>query len=104
MATTCDLPTYNLCIQEGTDYRIVFSILDDDGLPVDLTGATAELRIKFLTSILNVVGSVNGNSITFNIDETQVYDGLCGTYQADYTLGATTTRILRGDVDVERKV
>lgn len=104
MATTCDLPTYDLCIQEGTDYRIVFSILDDDGLPVDLTGATAEMRLKFMNTSLVVVGSVNGNSITFNIDESEVFAGLCGTYQADYTLGTETTRIIRGDAEVERKI
>ena len=100
MAT--DLPKYDLCIQEGTDYTLVLSLLDDNDVPLDLTGAVPELNIKFLTTTTSYPGTVNGNSITYHIEETEIYPAYRGTYQADYTLGTDTQRILRGTVVVEK--
>lgn len=100
MAT--DLPKYDLCIQEGTDYTLVLSLLDDNDEPLDLTGATTELNIRFLNVTTAYPGTVNGNSITFHIEETEVYSAYRGTYQADYTLGTDTQRVLRGTVVVEK--
>lgn len=98
----CDLPSYDICIQEGTDYTLVLSITDDDGIAIDLTGATAELNIRFLLATTTYVGVVNGNSITFTIPETEIYTAYAGMYQVDYTLNSITTRIVRGGVYVER--
>lgn len=98
-----DLPTYDICIQEGTDYTLVLSLLDDNDEPLDLTGALdIELNIRFLNVTKTYPGTVNGNSITYHIEETEVYSALNGTYQADYTLGTETSRVLRGSVLVER--
>ena len=63
----CNLPTFDICIQEGADFKIVFSLLDDNGVPVDLTGATAEMQLKVVGVVTPYPGVVNGNSITYTI-------------------------------------
>ena len=100
----CELATYDICISEGTDYTLVMSLLDDNDLPVDLSGATAELRLKIFNSTTPYVGAVNGNSVTFTVPDTVVFGATRGTYQADYTIGTITKRMLRGDVIVERVI
>ena len=101
---TCDLPKYDLCIEEGSTFSTSFSMYDDDEveIPRDLTGATAVLEIKLLTVVTTYPGTVVGNSITFTIPSTEVFANLCGEYQAEYTLNSVTTRFLRGAVDIEK--
>ena len=106
MATTCDLPTYDICINEGTDYELVTTIYEDDGVtPIDLTGASASLNLKFMGVLSSYPGVAIGNSFEFLVPHTVVFSALCGTHQIDYTVtSGETKRLLRGDVEVERKL
>lgn len=99
----CELAEFAICIPEGTEYKLVLSPLDDNDLPVDLTGATAELQLKVMNVVTVYPGAVNGNSITYTIPATETFTALRGKYQAEYTIGVTTVvRMLRGDVTIER--
>jgi len=98
----CDLPTYDICIQEGTDYTLVLSLTDDNDAPLDLTGAIPTLNIRLINVTTPYIGTANGNSLTFTIPETEVFTAYHGIYQVDYTLGADTNRVIRGNVDIEK--
>lgn len=98
----CELATYDLCINEGTNYSLALTLLDDNGLPEDLTGAVADLTISISTQTLVYAGAINGNTITFSIPDTVVFPAYRGRYQADYTVGTITKRALRGDVYIEK--
>jgi len=98
----CELPVFDICIQEGADFKIVFSLLDDNGDAVDLSGGSAEMQLKVVGVVTPYAGVINGNSITYNIPNTVVFDGRKGTYQAEYTLTGEIVRFLRGDVEIER--
>lgn len=98
----CEFTTYDLCISEGTDYILVFTVADDAGVPIDLTGASAVLNFRLYNVTTGYAGAVNGSSITFTVPATTIFAAYRGTYQVDYTLAGETTRLSRGDVFIEK--
>ena len=106
MSASCNLDKYNICIEEGTDYRLALSYYDDDGeTPLDLTGITSSMYVKLFGDIFTYPGAVIGNSITYTVPHTEIFTSLCGEYQIDTTYpSGTVVRDLRGDVDIERKL
>ena len=102
----------NIAIETGADFRMRFTIYDNDDHPVDLTGATVEAQLReFETSIdhYNFVATHNdlGGTVTILMPKevTALIPYSAGCYDVFVTLaGGTRSRVLFGTAKIEPSV
>ncbi len=60
--------TFNIAHVRGETFRLVVSIPEDDGTPVDLTGAAVEMRLAPALGAAPVAAQVSGGTIAASVD------------------------------------
>ena len=82
----------NLCHVAGTNVYVDFQYVDDEGLPIDLTGVTAQFQYltsaSDLTSVIDLTGGVT--------------DGINGLGRFTLTPAQSQTLIPIGDTDTTK--
>lgn len=110
--------TAHITIEQGATYNTPWICLGEDGLPVDLTGATAELKIKqglfFDEAILTL--STESDPATLTVDDegsitpsvdaetTAALDFSLARYDLMVTLADVTTKYYQGWARLSRTV
>lgn len=102
--------TINIEIEEGVDYTLSLTYRDDTtNLPIDLTGYSAALQIKYpvgdLVTLLSLdsdngisLGGINGTvDINITADQTlnRVYDWAFGFYDLILTEPAPSNKLIK---------
>ena len=102
---------YNITIECGADFVLPFTWYDDNGMPVDLTGATVEAQLRETSSspdaydfICQHNGSGGRITITLPRESTTEISYSYGVYDVFVTLPSGRYRPLYGDVIIQDHV
>lgn len=108
---------WNITLEQGVTWRTVVTVEDSDGAPVDLTGATARMHIREnLDSPTPLLALTNGSGITvggaagklvllLTDEQTAAITWRYAVYDLEIeTGGGEVSRILKGQVEVDREV
>lgn len=106
------MTTFDLRIEQGSDYRVRFQLKDAEGAEADLSGLTVRGHVRrFVTSqdvLLDLADyiTVEGNSIDLHLPHSVTSD--LTPYGAVYDLELVgvdeVRRLLQGDVHISREV
>jgi hypothetical protein len=104
----------NLNIQQGKTFNEVFTLIDNSGAAIDLTGMTARMKIKdaytgalikSLTSSDITTGGTTGTvTPLISATDTAAMDFILGEYDLEIVNGATVDCYQRGYVTFEEEV
>jgi hypothetical protein len=108
---------YKIHVEQGATWRRVLTLKDDDGDPVDLTGFTARMQVReSQDSPTPLLSLTTGSGITVDgpagqltlliADETSTaWTWRYGVYDLEVeSAGGEVTRLLRGEIEVDREV
>ena len=102
----------NIAIECGADFRMKFTITDDNDQPIDLTGAIVEAQLRQYESAVDYFQFVathndTGGTVTMTLPKevTNLVSYSSGYYDVFVTLsGGSRSRVLHGDVDVKANI
>lgn len=102
----------NIAIECGADFRMKFTITDDNDQPIDLTGAIVEAQLRQYESAVDYFQFVathnqTGGTVTMTLPKevTNLVSYSSGYYDVFVTLaGGSRSRVLHGDVTVKANI
>lgn len=99
------LSTYDISVDQGSDFSTTITYADDAGDPTDLTGCTAKMQVRrFAGSPAAFLTLSNGNGITLGgalgtiglaVSGTALSQVPAGLYAYDLELTDTTQKVLK---------
>ena len=109
---------YNFTIDQGSQYTTQIIWADSSGNPIDLTGYTAAMQLRFQAASpnpasLNLTSSNGGITITplagemdilMTSAQTGALDPGFYVYDLEIALGSVVTRIIQGQITVSAQV
>lgn len=107
---------YNITIEKGATYRENVQWLDDNGLPIDLTGYTARMQIRRTynaTILVELTTENSGITITpltgeldlfISANDTGLFSYGSFIYDLELINGSEVVRLIEGNVEVKENV
>lgn len=103
---------FNVAIECGSDFRLKFTIKDDNDDPLDLTGALVEAQLRQYESAVDYFQFVcthnnQGGAITITLpkEATSLISYSSGYYDVFVTLASgTRSRVIYGDAKIEANI
>lgn len=98
-------------IEQGADYGIEFTVLDEDGELYDLSAATCAAQVRetkdsassiAFTAAIDTVTSVI--TLTMAAAVTETFDYWSGYWDCELTIASVVTRLLEGTVVIVQQV
>lgn len=110
---SADVGYYSIVINQGSTFDLEFTLLDDDGNPVDLTGTSVRGQIRKTYSsttpvaTFTLVGTLSSDGrVLLRLSATETANISSGkyVYDVEWVNGSTVSRILEGKVIVRPEV
>ncbi len=105
----------DIVIEEGADFSMTLTWLDNAGAAVDITGYTARMKVKEAVGGTLIQSLTDGSGITLGgtagtvviamtAVQTAGYDFDWGVYDLELVTGGVVTRLVEGAVKFTREV
>jgi hypothetical protein len=109
---------HNLTVEQGASYEQIIRWTDADGVPINLTGATAAMQVRQATNVSTVLfeaSTANGKlaiaatdgqiTLTITAAESAAFTWSFGKYDLEVTTaGGLVYRLLRGTISISAEV
>lgn len=109
---------HNLTVEKGASYEQIIRWTDDDGAPINLTGATARMQAREASNVsavlfeastangkLAIVGDLGQITLTITAAESSAFAWSFGKYDLEVTTaGGLVYRLLRGTISISAEV
>lgn len=109
--------TGDAAIEQGATFTRTFTWLDENDDPYDITGYTARMQIRLKKESPSTIASLtteNGGvtitgasgiiAVTISASDTAAMDFKTAFYDLELINGSTVTRLLEGEVELDKEV
>lgn len=109
---------HNLSVEKGASFEQIIRWTDDDGVAINLTGATARMQVRAATNVTSVLfeattangklaiaGDLGQITLTIAATESAAFTWSFGKYDLEIvTAGGLVYRLIRGTISISAEV